>query len=183
MRLRFHGFVWSTKTNRRSARALTLPEFLLVLGGMGVALVIVAGAIRHVRDDAKVAQTHRFLSRLDRALSVYHKAHASYPAGGLDAGSADCLAALKADPSAWSVLDGLSPRLIARPAGKPRYFQDGWGTPLRYITAAGSSSMQDRVAVHDGRPIFESAGPDRDFGHRDLAGLTDNLATDYLTLE
>jgi len=56
-----------------------------------------------------------------------------------------------------------------------RRLLDAWRTPLRYL---GPQHSPDRVAINDGRPIFVSAGPDREFGERGSVAVGDNIASD-----
>ena len=162
---------------------MTVPELALAMGVLGVVLVLLAGLIRHVRNDAKAEQSRRLLLALDEAIGRYQAAHGSYPPGSEDLSSAACLAALEGEAAAWEAVQSVSPLLVGESGEEKRCFRDGWGTPVRYLTGKGARKARERVRIHGGRPIFESAGPDRNFGDGYPASLPDNLATDYLGMK
>lgn len=70
-----------------------------------------------------------------------------------------------------------SPENTDEPDGDSEWdvVRDPWGTPLRCLTVdSASPADQQAVAANGGRPIFESAGPDRRFGMTDPADQADN---------
>jgi type II secretory pathway pseudopilin PulG len=63
----------------------------------------------------------------------------------------------------------------------PLIIQDAWGTPLRCLTLdSRSRTHRQAVAAHGNKPIFVSAGTDRQFGQPDVVGEADNLRSDEL---
>lgn len=141
---------------------MSLVEMAVVVLLLGIVLFLLAGLARTTRQRAKKDLTLRLLCALDEAMGVYIEQYGSPPPGDAS-GTADraIAALLKFGPSS-AALDGLPPVLRRR---KGQALVDPWGVSLRYVTATHASvMMRNRVATNGGRPIFDSAGPDRQFG-------------------
>jgi len=180
-------------------RAMTLIEALVAAAVVGVVLAMVALGVATVRSDLKHGQVVQLLATLDEALSAYHQATGEWPvdpgvedkeqASAEQEGSADrVVAALAAEPASRAILDRTRPVLrvssvpdISTAAGESPWgtVQDAWGRRLRCLTADSASPIdREAVAANGGRPIFVSAGPDEQFGTRDIAAAADNLRSD-----
>jgi len=141
---------------------MTLVEMAVVVLLLGIALFLVAGLARTTRQRAKRELTVRLLCALDDALKAYMARYKSPPPGTADGSADEAIAALLAHGPSSAKLDGL-PSVLRRTEAKT--LVDAWGTPLRYVTADHASpELRRRVAANGGRPIFDSAGPDRQFG-------------------
>lgn len=180
-------------------RAMTLVEILLVAVAIGVVLAMVALGVATVRNDLKHGQVEQLLATLDEALSAYHQATGHWPVdpGAEDTeralvehdGSADrVVAVLASEPASRAILDKTRPVLRVTPVADISdeanelpwgTVQDAWGRRLRCLTAASKSPLdREAVAINDGRPIFICAGPDAQFGNRDISTAADNLRSD-----
>jgi type II secretory pathway pseudopilin PulG len=155
-----------------SRRAMTLVEMTIAVMLVAAVLSLLVGWSRTVRREAKTALTVRVLATLDLALSRYHQAHGVYPSVPNDE-PAEVVRALLRDPASAPLADAIPPVLWSyRP---PRRLLDAWGTPLKYEADPRKSRY---VAANAGRPVFVSAGPDRDHGVSDRARMGDNLRSD-----
>ena len=161
----------SANTARRHD-AMTLVEMaiaiLLVAGG----LYLLTGWTNGFHEKAKRDLAIRLLGDLDKALSRYHRATGAYPP------SSDPFSAMTATVY-FLDLDRTRPILEALPAGLwrgpgKRILTDPWGTPLQFQ----GNSTSPLVRANSGKPVFVSAGPDRDFGDTDPAKLGDNMRSD-----
>jgi hypothetical protein len=143
---------------------------VLVLGG---SLFLLAGWMRREREAAKHDLAVRMLVDLDKALVRYQRAEGQYPQTfGPD--SAISVTVILADHERCRpILDSLPNCLWER--RQRRVLVDPWGMPLRYHS---EKSKHPEVAANGGRPVFESAGPDRDFGDLDPSAVGDNLRSD-----
>ena len=143
---------------------MTLVEMAVSVLLLGIVLFLLAGLARTTRQRAKKQLTCRLLCSLDTALGAYVDRYKAPPPGVPD-GSADrAIAALLAYGASSAELDGL-PGVLRTTKGEVKTLVDPWGTPLRYVTGEHESpAMRDRVATNGGRPLFDSAGPDRRFG-------------------
>ena len=153
---------------------LTVVELLALVLVIGGVVCFLLGLTDYVRKELKCAQCVRLLRLLDQALTRYQLAEHAFPAGRADADSRQCLRLLAGHPSSGSLLGRLSPTLRGDSPSGP-VVVDPWLQPLRYIT---DRADPERFRANGSRPIFESAGPDRDFGDHDPAASLDNIATD-----
>lgn len=158
------GIAPPSSRRRLGARGMTLVEMAVVVLLLGIALFLLAGLVRSTREQAKRDLTIRLLCRLDAAMSVYLMRYKLSPPG-LPNGSADgAIAALMSFRPSRAKLDGL-PTVLRRSKGTSNTLVDAWGSPLRYVTTAHPDAvMAGRVGTNGGRPIFDSAGADRQFG-------------------
>lgn len=160
------AFARPTSSGRRAfkRRGLTLVEMAVVVLLLGIALFLLAGLARTTRRQAKRQLAVRMLCALDEAMTLYIQHYKSPPPGDPD-GSADraVAALLNYDPSNVRLAD--LPSVLRRNQAMTEALVDPWGTPLRYVTADHASAMmRNRITANAGRPIFDSAGPDRRFG-------------------
>ena len=152
---------------------MTLIEMTITVFATGVALFLLTSWMSMMRQDSKRDLALRMLWDLDHALARYRRATGFYPvtrgAGSDIPEVIDLLDHEKTRP----ILDAF-PRSLWR--GRPRrHLVDPWGTRLRYYPP---DSKDAKVRANGGRPIFESAGPDRLFGDGDLSASGDNLRSD-----
>ncbi|MBN1343084.1 MAG: hypothetical protein JXQ73_10415 [Phycisphaerae bacterium] len=129
---------------------------------LGIVLFLLSGFARTSRLQAKKDLAVRLLCSLDEALTVYIQHYETAPPGRPDGSATAAIEALLAYGPSSAKLDGL-PAVLRRAEGQG--LVDPWGSPLRYVTVAHESAvMRSRVVTNKGRPIFDSAGPDRQFG-------------------
>jgi|GEM_PF-1013794 len=160
--------------HRRSRRSgLTLVETLLTIGLTGVTLFLVSGWMSGLRSDARRDLAVRMLRDLDVALVRYRRDTGQYPVGYGDDSRISAVVHLLDHPKSRSLIDAFPALLKKGP--NDATLVDPWGTPLRFL---GPDSDDPKVITNDGRPVFISAGPDRDFGDHSPAGLGDNLRSD-----
>ncbi|MFO0972114.1 MAG: type II secretion system protein [Phycisphaerae bacterium] len=153
-------------------RGLTLVEMLITVFLIGVGLFLLVGWSRTVREGAKRRLAATSLRMLDRALADYRAASGDFPPAPGD----DALAAVQALlrlPATRKPLEAL-PESLWTPE-RPRRLLDPWGTPLRYLCDPRRNAW---VRANGGRPVFVSAGADREWGTLDSAGTGDNLRSD-----
>ncbi|UCG17477.1 MAG: hypothetical protein JSV19_05490 [Phycisphaerales bacterium] len=169
--------VATTRTTNSWAIATVL-EIILVVGVLALAITIVSGLYTHALDRVKTRQATVLIATLDQAVRAYADACGSYPRGSPDASLRRVLPALLSIPESKRRLAALSPALLFVVDGQPRC-HDPWGQQLRCLTdrvAAPASAR--RVENNDRVPVFESGGPDRDFGDNDPARRADNIRSD-----
>jgi len=153
---------------------MTLIETAVTIFLLSVGLFLLTGWTGMLRAEAKRDLAVRVLADLDQALARYRRATGSYPSwrGGdsdIPAAVVDLLDHDKTRP----ILEAF-PRTLWR--GPDRYrLVDPWGTPLRYYP---QDSTDPKVLANEKKPLFESAGPDRDFGDSVVAAIGDNLRSD-----
>jgi len=154
-------------------RGMTLVEMTIAVIVVGGGLFLLTGWLNSQQQAAKRDLSVRLLADLDKALARYHRATGSYPTSyGPDSAIQATVNLLDHDKTRPILLD-LPPSVWQGPGR--RNLVDPWGTRLRYYSATSDSPM---VKANNGRPVFVSAGPDRDFGDGDPAGLGDNLRSD-----
>lgn len=139
---------------------MTLIEMTIAALFIGAALFLLAGWMRTSRAAAQRDLCIQMLSDLDEALVRYRRTTGSYPASRGPDSTIAAIAGLLDLEKTRVILERLPDNLWRR-EGMTRVLVDPWGTPLRYI---GADPGDPRVAANGGRPIFVSAGPDRDFG-------------------
>ncbi len=166
----------SILTMQRAAdnrRAMTLVETVLTVSLVSFGLFLVSGWMSTLRDGAKRDLAARMLADLDEALARYRRAAGIYPPSrGPDSGISAVVDLLDHDKSR-PIIERFPPSLRRGP--NPYDLVDPWGTPLRYL---GQNTGDPIVIANHGRPVFISAGPDRDFGDVDVRGKGDNLRSD-----
>ncbi len=152
---------------------MTIIETAVTIFLLSVGLFLLAGWTGMLRAEAKRDLAVRMLSDLDQALARYRRASGSYP---LRRGPDSDI------PAVVDLLDHdkTRPILEAFPStlwrGPDRYrLVDPWGTPLRYYPP---DSDDPKVLANAKRPLFESAGPDQDFGDELVVAIGDNLRSD-----
>jgi type II secretory pathway pseudopilin PulG len=150
---------------------MTLVEMAIVGMALGAGLFLLTGWMSTSRQAAKRDLAVRLLRDLDVALARYHRATGSYPPcfGPNSAISATLI--LKDHERTAPKLEAL-PQTLWR---GQRTLVDPWGTPLRYYASPADSPV---VRANNNRPLFVSAGPDRDFGDQDASRIGDNLRSD-----
>jgi type II secretory pathway pseudopilin PulG len=152
---------------------MTLTEMTIVAIVVGAGLFLLVGWMNTLQQDAKHELAVRVLADLDIALARYHRATGSYPTSHGPNSSIQATIDLLDHDKTRHLLMAL-PASIWQGSGK-RNLVDPWGTPLQYLSADSGSKL---VKANNDRPLFVSAGPDRDFGNDDPAGLGDNLRSD-----
>lgn len=152
---------------------MTLVETVVIIFLLSVGLFLLTGWTGMLRAEAKRDLAVRMLADLDQALARYRRASGSYPSWpGADSDIPAVVDLLDHDKTR-PILEAF-PRSLWR--GPDRYrLVDPWGTPLRYYPPG---STDPEVRANRGKPLFESAGPDRDFGDRAVAAIGDNLRSD-----
>jgi len=173
---------FSHALRERAAHGFTLPEMTLAVVLLAGLLALVAAAYNHVLTRARVDDTRVLLARLRGAairLEGVSAENGENPVPGVS-----LLEALCREPTAAVMLRDISPNLwrcIDEKAAGARlaYCVDAWGTPIRVITAAGLDATTDRrLQLAGGDAIFESAGPDREFGDENSIHAMDNIGSD-----
>ncbi len=153
--------------------AMTLIEMLVVVFIVGAGLFLLNGWLSGAQQEARRDLAVRLLADLDRALIRYHRATNCYPSSHGPNSAADATITLLDHDRTRPILEAL-PISVWRERGK-RTLVDPWGTPLLYFSPASDSPW---VRANNDRPVFVSAGPDRDFGDIDPVGLGDNVRSD-----
>lgn len=152
---------------------MTLIETVLSVSALSVGLFLVVGWMSTLREDAKHDLVVRMLADLDAALARYRRATGVYPPSRGPESAISAVVDLIDHEKSRRLIEAFPPSLRM---GPNRYnLIDSWGTPLRYL---GPNSEEPKVLANAGRPVFISAGPDRDFGDSDPAYLGDNLRSD-----
>lgn len=154
-------------------RAMTLIEMAVTVLLIGAGLFLLVGWTRGLQADARRTLAVRLLAELDKALAQYHRANDLYPMAPQPDAAARVTIALLDFERTRQTLDAL-PASVWRGPGQ-RILVDPWGTPLKYFSETDESRY---VLANNGRPVFVSAGPDRDFGEDDASKIGDNLRSD-----
>jgi type II secretory pathway pseudopilin PulG len=151
---------------------MTLVEMAIAILLTAGGLYLLTGWMSGFQEKTKRDLAIRLLSDLDKALSRYHRATGSYPPATEPFSAMNATVYFLDLDRTRPILESL-PDGLWRGPGK-RILIDPWGTPLQYHS--GSNSVIARA--NSGKPVFVSAGPDRDFGAEDPARLGDNLRSD-----
>ncbi len=161
---------------RTTARGLTALEAVLLFLIVAAALALLAGRVEGVRTVLREHLATRQLALLQEATLVYFLNQGTFPPGCGDQSSAHTWHALgSAAPSAKVLAGWPTPGNLS--ADGPA---DPWQQPYRYLYHDGDSSH--RSADNGGWPVFQSAGPDQEFGGMsEPARQVDNRSTDELT--
>lgn len=150
------------KPSDRRRLGMTLVELAAAVLVLGVAVFLLTGMARTTRQRAKRQLAVRQICTMTEALRLYSEHFRQPPPGLRNGASGAAIDALLSHPPSADVLRQL-PDNLTREEGVR--IVDPWGTPLRYVTARHiSPKMRTRVEANDGRPIFDSAGPDLVFG-------------------
>ena len=159
---------------------MTIPEVLLCAIFLALALAAIAGFHHNFVTQEKVADTRRLLALLDRGMRVFEQKTGALPdVNAIEA--SPVVEVLLTEREVMDVLDDASVFLLYR-EDEGVECRDAWGTPIRYIPAAAATpALARRIRLAGGRPIFESAGPDRDFGDAEPQRASDNIASDEPT--
>lgn len=152
---------------------MTLIEMTITVCLMGVALFLLNGWMSSLRTEAKHDLARRMLADLDEALVRYRRATGSYPASRGPDSAIPAVVDLLDHDKTRPIIESFPHHLWSGPGR--HQLVDPWGTPLRYFALETDSP---RVAANGGRPLFVSAGPDRDFGDKRHAAVGDNLGSD-----
>jgi type II secretory pathway pseudopilin PulG len=152
-------------------RAMTLVEMAIVGMVVGAGLFLLTGWMSTFRQSSKRDLAIRLLRDLDIALARYHRATGAYPPSYGPHSAISATLILRDHERTAPLLDALPPSLWR----DARIIVDPWGTPLRYHATPEDSPL---VKANNNRPLFVSAGPDRDFGDASPARLGDNLRSD-----
>lgn len=152
---------------------MTFVELVLAVLLTTALLFLMIGWTSDLRQTAKIDLARTMLAHLDIALARYHRSNEQFPpvTGSDEAQSA--VVQLLNNERTRPVIESLPTSVRRGPNG--RNLVDPWGTPLRYLPETSDSVY---VKSNDGRPIFISAGPDRDFGDHDKSCIGDNLRSD-----
>lgn len=161
---------------------MTLVELLLAYVVLGLLLVMVAGVSGYVQREAKRRLGEDMVITLREGVLAYRGDTGHFPSAAPDQSSVGAIAELLANAA--------SSRLLADwPVSPPRgsdtiaQYVDPWGRSFRYVTSQnGSPLRREDVALNAGVPIFESAGPDGDFGDDRPANRGDNISSDIAAL-
>ena len=165
---------------RRHRWGMTRVELLLVYVVLALAAVLLAGVNRYVQREAKCRLAEDMLLTLRESLPAYHKAVGRYPAEQPDGDAERAIATLLSESGSAEILERWPLARTRRP-GNGLQFVDPWGTRFRYLIRDDSVAFgaQGSATPPAGTvPLFESAGPDREFGDADGALAKDNLSSD-----
>ena len=163
---------------RGPMRGMTLPEVVLIAGLIMVVLAVGAGLYDHHLNRVKVRQVTVLIDALRRAAAAHAETAGAYPLGRRDDACDPALAVMQKMPGSAAQLQAAGSSLLFLSDGKLRCI-DPWGLPLRYLTVRSElREHRRRVEANGGMPIFESAGPDRDFGDTNSARQGDNICSD-----
>jgi len=157
---------------------MTRSELILVAALITLVLLVAAGLYDHYLNKAKVRQVTEVVHVLSQAAAMYCDVTGDYPRGRADGACDPVLAAMQRVPAPVAHIQSIDSSLLFLSDGKLRC-TDPWGKPLRYLSVGSEPPEHRRRVETNGRiPIFESAGPDRDFGDDDSTGQADNIASD-----
>ncbi len=155
-------------------------ELLLVYVVLALAVVLLAGVNRYVQREAKCRLAEDMLLTLRESLPAYHEAVGRYPAEQPNHDAEQAIAALLSESASAKILERW-PLARARTPGSGPQFVDPWGTRFRYLVRDDSAKLgaPDSAKLPAGTvPLFESSGPDREFGEADGPRAKDNLSSD-----
>jgi len=139
----------------------------------GLLLFFLVGWMTTLQGETKEELARRMLRDLDQALVRYRRATGSYPTSRGPNSAIPAVVDLIDHEKTRPIL-GAFPSCLKRGPGRKRLV-DPWGTPLRYLP---ETSADPSANSNSGRPVFVSAGPDRDFGDRNPAARENNLRSD-----
>ena len=159
---------------------MTRVELLLVYVVLALAATLLAGVNRYVQREAKCRLAEDMLLTLRESLPAYREAVGRYPAEQSDHDAERAIAALLSESASAEILERW-PLAQTRKPGNGLQLVDPWGTRFRYsirdhsvnFGVQGSSKLPAETV-----PLFESAGPDCEFGDADGSRADDNLSSD-----
>ncbi len=160
---------------RRRPRGMTLVEMIITVVALSIALFLLTGWLGSLRESAKEALAMRMLADLDDALSRYRRATGEYPVSRGPGSDIPAVLDLVAHEKTRPILERFPGHVWQGPGGSKRRLIDPWGTVLRYLPP---DSEDEKVRANGGRPLFVSAGPDRDFGDGNPSAVADNIRSD-----
>ena len=148
-------------------------EMTITVCLVSIAFFLLVGWMTSLRDSAKENLARRMLADLDEALARYRRATGSYPTSRGPMSAIPAVVDLLDHDKTRPIIEAFPSSLLSGP-GLHRLL-DPWGTPLRYLAAESESPI---VKANGGRPVFISAGPDRDFGDFNPAAVGNNFRSD-----
>ncbi len=154
---------------------MTLVEMIITVVVLGISLFLLTGWIGSLRESVKEALAMRILADLDDALARYRRATGDYPRSRGPGSDIPAVLDLVAHEKTRPILERFPSHVWQGPGGSKRRLVDPWGTVMRYLPP---DSDDERVKANGGRPLFVSAGPDRDFGDGNPSAVADNLRSD-----
>ncbi len=161
-------------------RGMTRVELLLVYVVLALAAVLLAGVSRYVQREAKCRLAEDMLLTLRESLPAYHEAVGRYPTEQPNHNAEPAIAALLSESASAEILKSW-PLALTRMPGNGLRLVDPWGTRFRYVIRddiATIGTLGSAKPPAGTVPLFESAGPDREFGDADGARAKDNLSSD-----
>ncbi len=161
-------------------RGMTRVELLLVYVVLALATVLLSGVNRYVQREAKCRLAEDMLLTLRESLPVYHEAVGRYPEEQPDHDAKRAIAALLSESASTEILESW-PLALPRGPGNRVQLIDPWGTRFRYLIRDDSVTIRAQGSAKPPAgtvPLFESAGPDREFGDADGSRAKDNLSSD-----
>ncbi len=159
---------------------MTRVELLLVYVVLALAAVLLAGVNRYVQREAKCRLAEDMLLTLRESLPAYHEAVGRYPAEQPDRDAERAIAALLSESASAEILKRW-PLALPHGPGNGIQLVDPWGTRFRYLIRDDSVTIGPQGSAKPPAgtvPLFESAGPDCDFGDTDGSRAKDNLSSD-----
>ncbi len=161
-------------------RGMTRVELLLVYVVLALAAVLLAGVNRYVQREAKSRLAEDMLLTLRESLPAYHDAVGHYPTEQPNLNAEGAIAALLSESASAEILERW-PLALPHGPGNGLQLVDPWGTRFRYLIRDDSVAIGTQGSMKPPAgtvPLFESAGPDREFGEADGSRAKDNLSSD-----
>lgn len=161
--------------SRQNRSALSLITVVVAICATGFSLFLLVGWTTTLQGGTKQDLARRMLADLDQALVRYRRATGSYPTSRGPDSAIPAVVDLMDHEKTRPILEAFPSCLRSGPGTKP--LVDPWGTPLRYLP---ENSGGPAARAGSGRPVFVSAGPDRDFGDQNPVARENNLRSDDL---
>ena len=158
---------------RRNRRATSAIRVLVAICATGLLLFLLAGWMTTLQGGTKQDLARRMLADLDQALVRYRRATGNYPTSRGPNSAIPAVVDLIDHEKTRPILEAFPSCLRSGPGRKP--LVDPWGTLLRYLP---EDSSDPAARAGGGRPVFVSAGPDRDFGDQNPVARENNLRSD-----
>ncbi len=159
--------------SRRNRVAMSAIAAVLAICATGLLMFLLAGWTTTLQGGTKQDLARRMLRDLDKALVRYRRATGSYPTSRGPNSAIPAVVDLMDHEKTRPILEAFPSCLRSGQGRKP--LLDPWGTPLRYLP---ENSGDPAARAGGGRPVFVSAGPDRDFGDQNPAAKENNLRSD-----
>lgn len=150
--------------------AMSAIAVVVAVCAVGLLLFLLAGWTTTLQGGTKQDLARRMLRDLDQALVRYRRETGSYPTSRGPDSAIPAVVDLIDHEKTRPILEAFPSCLRSGP-GRKRLV-DPWGTPLRYLP---ENSGDPAAKASGGRPVFVSAGPDRDFGDQNPAARENNL--------